>query len=129
MVAERCYELVLRLYDDKEQWYYGEGAIVIGNPEMEGYICNDYLLITPISDSVVSVTFFNLEDKMKYMFPVYGKSAFPGKFRLKMEKPNSKGTRQIRIMCIDAVKSIVSGEKCEEAIQRIERLRVMYRQK
>lgn len=57
---EKCFEFVIHIYDGNgKKRYYGNGELVATESSIEGYVCNDYLLIEPVQKDSYNFLFYN----------------------------------------------------------------------
>lgn len=122
MVAERCYELVIRLYDCEGLWYVCDNGVIIKHDDgrAEGYICDDYITMIP-QDDHVDVMFYNYMNMIKLGFPAKISMEFPRTYRINIDNFESISTMEILVG-----KEIMSQEKCAEALDTIKGVKVVY---
>ena len=59
---EKFFEFVIHIYDGNgEKWYYGDGKLVATESSVEGYICNDYVLLEKNENNSYTFLFYDYD--------------------------------------------------------------------
>lgn len=116
---EKCFDFVIHIYDENnEKRYYGTGEIVAREGIIDGYVCNDYLLINQRGEEY-DFSFYNKDMNIEIFTTITGiELEFPGNYDLRIPD----GSEVSRII-LNIGSEIKDFERCKEIKETLNRVK------
>ena len=115
----KCFDFVIHLFDGSgSKWYYGTGQIVAQKDKIEGYVCDDYLLMERKDDGY-TFSFYNWTTGTKYGTELLiDELEFPGKYAIIVSK-----NEYLSKFVLEVGSQIKDMEKCKQIESTLDRVR------
>lgn len=116
-MKEKCFKLIVRLFDEEGARYYGEGYLVTMEKKIEGFIALDYICLTPKEDGSCDIVLAKYEDRRGVAITANDMSVeFPNNFLINIK--NGNYTKMLLMI----QEKISDPQKCAQIIENLKNI-------